>query len=152
MNSLMPLLVQIQLRSRDPGLQAGLAPGGVPTANAGPTVSPADLVAQLAPPNPEADHHAAANMAENLAADSLRTLSAYLETHVGQHHGLDRCVPVVIRAANCFAARDHAQALGLVWEAYRMIASLRMADLELPPPRASSLAEPRAPSAQPLSH
>jgi hypothetical protein len=72
---------------------------------------------------------------EDITADSLRMLSAYLETYAGQHQGLESCVPIVTQAARCFAARDHAQTLGLIWQAYRVITALRAGNPQLPPPR-----------------
>jgi hypothetical protein len=37
---------------------------------------------------------------------------------------------------HCFAAHDYAQAFGMIWQAYRMIAALRAINPQLPPLRA----------------
>lgn len=90
----------------------------------------------LALPNAMLDQQAAVSLVEDMTADSLRTLSTYLETHTGQHAELQGCVGIVTQAAHCFAARDYAQAFGLIWQAYRMLAVLRASNPQLPPLRA----------------
>jgi len=89
-------------------------------------------------PNPALDHRAAENLIGDMIAESLRTLSTYLETNAGRHAGLESCVPIVTQAAHRFAARDYAQAFNLIWLAYRAIETIRAADPRIPPPRAAS--------------
>jgi hypothetical protein len=82
---------------------------------------------------PALDHQAAVNFVSDLTAISLRNLSAYLETYVGTHAGLEICVPIVTQAARSYAARDYAQAFDMIWQAYRVIAAVRASDPQLPP-------------------
>src|SRR5882757_1529618 len=89
-------------------------------------------------PNPALDHRVAENLIGDMIAESLRTLSTYLETNAGRHAGLESCVPIVTQAAHRFAARDYAQAFNLIWLAYRAIETIRAADPRIPPPRAAS--------------
>lgn len=89
-------------------------------------------------PNPALEHQAAENLIGDMIAESLRTLSAYLETNAGRHAGLEGCVPIVTEAAHRFAVRDYAQAFNLIWLAYRTIETIRTADPRIPPPRAAS--------------
>jgi hypothetical protein len=89
-------------------------------------------------PNPALDHQAAENLIGDMIADSLRTLSAYLETNAGRHASLEGCVSIVTQAAHRFAARDYAQAFNLIWLTYRAIEAIRTADPRIPPPRAAS--------------
>ena len=89
-------------------------------------------------PNPALDRQAAESLIGDMIADSLRRLSAYLETNAGLNAGLEGCVPIVTQAARSFAARDYAQAFNLVWLAYRAIETIRAADPRIPPPRAAS--------------
>ena len=170
LGSLMPLLLQIQMQSRDqlfppgplqnpfqPGLgQPGLGQPGLGQPGLGnhfgnmnlgtPNLGSANVGGlNLAAPNPMIDHQAAVNLVEDITADSLRTLSTYLETYASQHQGLESCVPIVTQAAHCFAARDFAQTLDLIWQGYRVITALRAANPQLPPPRAAGVAG--APSA-----
>jgi hypothetical protein len=86
-------------------------------------------------PNPALDQQAAANFVEDMAADSLRTLSAYLDNYAEQYPPLNNCVGLVTQAADCFAARNYAQTFGLIWQAYRLITALRASNPQLPPPR-----------------
>jgi hypothetical protein len=89
-------------------------------------------------PNPALEQRAAENLIGDIIAESLRTLSAYLETNAGLHAGLEGCVPIVTQAAHRFAARDYAQAFNLIWLAYRAIETIRAADPRVPLPRAAS--------------
>lgn len=89
-------------------------------------------------PNPALDHQAAANLIADMIADSLRTLSAYLEANAALYAGLEGCVPVVTLAAHRFAARDYAEAFNHIWLAYRVIETIRAADPRIPPPRSAS--------------
>jgi hypothetical protein len=87
-------------------------------------------------PNPIVDHQAAVSFVEDITADSLRSLSTYLDAHAEHHSELGSCVAVVTQAARCFAVRDYAQAFGLMWQAYRVIAAARLANPQLPALRA----------------
>jgi len=91
-------------------------------------------------PNPALDHQAAVNLVADITADSLRTLSTYLEAHAAQHAGLESCVPIVTQAAHRFAARDYAQAFDLIWLAYRAIETVRAANPQVPPLRTGAQA------------
>jgi len=83
-------------------------------------------------PNPALDRQAAENMIGDMVAESLRSLSAFLEANAAQHAGLENCVPIVTQAAHKFAARDYAQAFDLIWQAYRTIEIIRAADPRVP--------------------
>jgi hypothetical protein len=86
--------------------------------------------------DPVLDQQAAANLVEDMTADLLRTLSAYLDNYAEQYPALNNCVSLVTRAADCFAARDHGQSFGLIWQAYRLITALRASNPQVPAPRA----------------
>jgi hypothetical protein len=90
-------------------------------------------------PNPALDRQAAESLIGDMIAESLRTLSAYLEINAGRHAGLESCIPIVTQAAHRFAVRDYAQAFNLIWLTYRAIETIRTADPRIPPPRAASL-------------
>jgi hypothetical protein len=144
LGSLMPLLQQFQSQTLEPPFQAGPFQAG--PFQAGPFQSgpfqPGPFQAGLGNvliPNPALDHQAAVNLVGDITADSLRNLSAYLEANAGRHAGLENCVPIVTQAARSFAARDYAQAFNLIWLAYRVIATIRAADPQLPPLRAGRL-------------
>lgn len=134
LTNLIPLLQRIQsgpfeqAAALNPG---GLAPGGP---------APASPWTGALINNPAVDQQAAVNLVEDITAESLRTLSLYLETYVGRHPGLEHCVPIVTEAANRFAVRDFAECFGLIWQTYRLITSLRAGNLQLPPPRQSMAA------------
>ena len=98
------------------------------------------------PTNPMLDHQAAVNLVEDITAESLRTLSAWLEAHAGRQPGVETCVPIVTQAAHCFVAHDYAQAFALIWQAYRAIALLRANNPQLPPLRGASEAFASPPS------
>jgi len=83
-------------------------------------------------PNAVLDRQASENMMGDMIAESLRSLSAYLEANATHHAGLDSCIPIVTQAAHSFAARDYAQAFNLIWMAYRTIETIRAADPRLP--------------------
>ncbi len=116
LGSLMPLLLQFQSQTQEQPFQAG----------------------NVVVPNPALDRQAAENLIGDMIAESLRTLSAYLETNAGLHAGLESCVPLVTQAAHRFAARDYAQAFNLIWLTYRAIETIRAADPRIPPPRAAA--------------
>ena len=118
LGSLMPLLLRFQSQTLEQPFQA----------------VPSNFVV----PNPAVDRQAAENMIGDMIAESLRTLSVYLETNAGLYAGLESCVPIVTQAAHRFAARDYAQAFNLIWLAYRTIETIRTADPRIPPPRAAS--------------
>jgi hypothetical protein len=118
LGSLMPLLLRFQSQAPEQPFQA--VPGN------------------FVIPNPALDRQAAENLIGDMIAESLRTLSAYLETNAGLHAGLESCIPIVTQAAHSFAARDYAQAFNLVWLAYRAIETIRAADPRIPPLRAAS--------------
>jgi len=135
LGSLMPLLLRFQSQAfqsqafqphgfqpqiLEPPFQAG--PGNVTVAN------------------PALEHQAAVNLVGDITANSLRTLSRYLEAHAPRHAGLESCVPIVTQAAHRFAARDYAQAFDLIWMAYRAIETIRAADPQVPPLRAGAQA------------
>ena len=118
LGSLMPLLLRFQSQIPEQSFQA--VPGN------------------FAIPNPTLDRQAAENLIGDMLAESLRTLSAYLETNAGLHAGLQGCIPIVTQAAHRFAARDYAEAFNLIWLAYRAIETVRATDPRIPPPRAAS--------------
>ena len=118
LGSLMPLLLRFQSQIPEQSFQA--VPGN------------------FAIPNPTLDRQAAENLIGDMLAESLRTLSAYLETNAALHAGLENCVPVVTQAAHRFAARDYAEAFNLIWLTYREIETIRAADPRVPPPRAAA--------------
>jgi hypothetical protein len=118
LGSLMPLLMRLQSSPLDQPFQHTQFGAPIPA------------------PNPALDQQAAVSFVEDITADSLRALSTFLETQGGRYAGLETCVPIVTRAAQCFAARDYAQAFGLIWEAYRVIAAVRAGNPQLPPVRA----------------
>lgn len=118
LSNLMPLLQRIQSQAFEPS---------------SPFASPEFF---LQSQNPVLDQQAAANLVEDMTADLLGTLSAYLDNHAEQYPALNDCVGLVTQAANCFAARDYAQSFGLIWQAYRLITALRASNPQVPPPRA----------------
>src|ERR1700704_260787 len=116
LGSLMPLLLQFQSQTQEQPFQAG----------------------NVVVPNPALDRQAAENLIGDMIAESLRTLSTYLETNAGLHAGLESCVPIVTQAAHRFAARDYAEAFNLIWLTYRAIETIRAADPRIPLPRAAA--------------
>src|SRR3979490_100884 len=118
LGSLMPLLLHFQSQTLEQPFQAVPGNFGVP--------------------NPALDRQAAENLIGDMIAESLRTLSAYLETNAGRHAGLESCVPIVTQAAHKFAARDYAQAFNLIWLTYRTVEAIRAADPRIPLPRAAA--------------
>jgi hypothetical protein len=91
--------------------------------------------ATAAPPSALLDHQAAVCFVEDITADSLRNLSKYLDEHAEKHAELATCVEIVTQAARSFAMRDYSQALGLIWQGYRVIAAARSNNPQLPPLR-----------------
>jgi hypothetical protein len=118
LGNLMPLLMRLQSQPLEQPFQT--MPGSLPI------------------PNPALDRQAAENMIGDMVAESLRSLSAFLEANAAQHAGLENCVPIVTQAAHRFAARDYAQAFDLIWQAYRTIENIRAVDPRVPWPRRAS--------------
>ena len=116
LGSLMPLLLQFQSQTQEQPFQAG----------------------NVVVPNPALDRQAAESLIGDMIAETLRTLSVYLESNAGLHAGLESCVPIVTQAAHRFAARDYAEAFNLIWLTYRAIETIRAADPRIPPPRAAA--------------
>ena len=112
LNNLMPLLLRLQSQGFEQPFQT--MPGQPPI------------------PNALLDRQASENMMGDMIADSLRSLSTYLEANAAQHAGLESCIPIVTQAAHSFAARDYAQAFNLIWMAYRTLEAVRAADPRLP--------------------
>ena len=140
LGSLMPLLLRFQSQGLQP---QGFQPQDFQPQDFQPqTLEPPFQVGpgNFMVPNPALDHQAAVNLVADITADSLRTLSTYLEAHAARHAGLESCVPIVTQAAHRFAARDYAQAFDLIWLAYRAIETIRAADPQVPPVRAGGQA------------
>ena len=116
LSSLMPLLLHFQSQTQQQPYQAG----------------------NFVVPDPALDRQAAESLIGDMIAESLRTLSAYLEANAGLYASLQSCVPIVTQAAHRFAARDYAQAFNLIWLTYRAIETIRTADPRIPPPRAAA--------------
>lgn len=116
LSGLMPLLLHFQSQTQQQPYQAG----------------------NFVVPDPALDRQAAESLIGDMIAESLRTLSAYLEANAGLYAGLQSCVPIVTQAAHRFAARDYAQAFNLIWLTYRAIETIRTADPRIPPPRAAT--------------
>ena len=131
LGSLMPLLLRFQSQTFQP--QALEQPFQTMQGN-----FQSNLQGNFAAPNPALDRQAAENLIGDMIAESLRTLSTYLETNAGLHAGLESCVPIVTQAAHRFAARDYAEAFNLIWLTYRAIETIRAADPRIPPPRAAA--------------
>lgn len=112
LGNLMPLLMRIQPQASGQPFQ----------------LNPANIMI----PNPILDQQAAVSLVEDITADSLRRLSAYLENYAPRQTGLETCVAIVTQAAQSFAMRDYAYTFDLVWQAYRVIAAARMANPQLP--------------------
>ena len=119
LSNLMPLLLPLQSQGFEQPFRTG--PGTFPM------------------PNPVLDHQAAESMIGDMIAESLRSLSAYLEANAAQHAGLENCVSIVTQAANKFTERDFAQAFNLIYFAYRAIEAARAADPRLPLLRQASI-------------
>src|SRR6266851_4265700 len=129
LGSLMPLLLRFQSQGLpSQGFPSqGFQSQGFPSqgleppfqAGQGNFMAPNFMTPNFLAPNPAIDHQAAVNLVGDITADSLRTLSTYLEAHAARHAGLESCVPIVTQAAHRFAARDYAQAFDLIWLAYR---------------------------------
>jgi hypothetical protein len=116
LSGLMPLLLHFQSQTQQQPYQAG----------------------NFAVPDPALDRQAAESLIGDMIAESLRTLSAYLEANAGLYADLQSCVPIVTQAAHRFAARDYAQAFNLIWLTYRAIETIRTADPRIPPRRAAA--------------
>lgn len=132
LGNLMPLLLRLQPQPLEQPVQG--VPGNVVI------------------PNPVLDQQAAVNLVGDIIADALRNLSTYLETNAGQYSGLESCVPIVTEAAHRFAARDYAQAFNLIWQAYRIITTVRAADPRIPPLRTEGQAQANRSDQTPSVH
>jgi len=131
LGSLMPLLLRFQSQTFQP--QTLEQPFQTMQGN-----FQSNLQGNFAAPNPALDRQAAENLIGDMIAESLRTLSGYLETNAALHAGLESCVPIITQAAHRFAARDYAQAFNLIWLTYRAIETIRAADPQIPLPRAAA--------------
>lgn len=131
LGNLMPLL----LRFQTPGLEQPFLAGA----------------GSFPVPDPALDQQAAVNLVSDITSDSLRNLSAYLETNASRHPALADCVPIVTQATQNFAARDYAQAFNLIWHAYRWIAKIRGSDPQVPPLRSAASTAASSLSAQSAS-
>jgi hypothetical protein len=118
LGNLMPLLMRLQSQPFEQPFQT--TPGSLPI------------------PNPLLDRQAAENMIGDMIAESLRSLSAFLEANAAQHSGLESAVPIVTQAAHTFAARDYPQAFDLIGQAYRTIEIVRAVDPRVPLVRQAS--------------
>ena len=123
LSNLMPLLARMQQQTLQPAAALGL------------NAQPGQGGFMLS--SPALDHQAAVSLVEDITANSLSTLSAYLENNVAQNAELQGCVAIVTQAARSFSAQDYAQAFGLIWEAYRAITMATAANPQLPPLRAA---------------
>jgi hypothetical protein len=112
LGNLMPLLLRIQAQSGEAF---------------GPFAQPDPML-----DNSLIDQRAATNLVEDITAESLRTLSAYLDVYASRFPGLDNCVAIVTQGAHRLKARDYAQAFELIWQAYRIITALRAGNPQLP--------------------
>jgi hypothetical protein len=118
LGNLMPLLMRFQFQVLESPVQAGLGH------------------AQFQQPQfqqPMFDHQAALLLVEDIVAGPLRTLASYLEANAPKNSALGDCVPLVAQAKQSFAARDYAQALNVIWMAYRAITMIRASDPKVPP-------------------
>jgi hypothetical protein len=113
LGNLMPLLMRFQFQVLEPPVQVGLGN------------------TQFAPPM--YDHQAAVLLVEDIVTGPLRTLVSYLEANAPKNPALNDCVPLVAQAKQSFAARDYAQALNVIWMAYRAITMIRASDPKVPP-------------------
>lgn len=118
LRNLMPLLMRFQFQVLDSPVQAG--PGSL-------------HFQQPQFPQLMLDHQAAVVLTEDIVAGPLRTLTSYLEANGSKNSALNDCVPLVTRARQSFAAREYAQALNLIWMAYRAIATIQASDPKVPP-------------------
>jgi hypothetical protein len=124
LGNLMPLLLRLQSQGVEQPFQTMQGP--------------------LPIPNAVLDRQASENMMGDMIAESLRTLSTYLEANAKQHAFLESCIPIVTQAAHGFAARDYAQAFNLIWMAYRTIEAIRATDPHVPLPRRASTDQPQS--------
>ena len=77
---------------------------------------------------------AAVAMVSDMAADSLRRMTSYLDAHAQKFEGLENCAPLVATAAHALAAREYDQFFTLMFDVYRTIAILRHDDPKMPVP------------------
>jgi len=79
------------------------------------------------------DQQASVAMVKDLIADSVVRLSNYLDRQIERQPGLEVCASQVAQAEQCAAHGDVQTAFSLIWQTYRGIVALRMADPTLPP-------------------
>jgi hypothetical protein len=79
------------------------------------------------------DQQASVAMVKDLIADSVARLSGYLDHQTARQPGLETCSSQVAQAEQCAARGDVETAFSLIWQTYRGITALRMADPTLPP-------------------
>jgi hypothetical protein len=132
LNNMMPLLQRIQSQALEQPSQFA-SPNLFSQGLSSPGLFPGLFLENQ---NPVLDQQAAANLVEDMMADSLCTLSAYLDNYAEQYPALNNCIGLVTQAADSFAMRDYAQTFGLIWQAYRLITMLRASHPQLPPPHA----------------
>ena len=95
----------------------------------------APQTSQPGPSSPvSAEAAAAVALVSDMAADSLRRLTAYLDANAGKFAALENCVPLVTTAAHALAARDYARCFTLIFDVYRTLAIVRADDPDLPLP------------------
>jgi hypothetical protein len=82
--------------------------------------------------NPVLDHRAGVTLVENIIADQLSVLTAYIEANAAQVPVLENGKTSVAKAEHCRALGDYAQAFDLVFDCYRAITQLRAANPQLP--------------------
>ena len=87
------------------------------------------------------EQQAAVAFTEDIILDSLRNVSAYLQSNGDRYPGLDTYGGVVEQARRAFDARDYQSALGLILQAYRAITIVRSIRPELPPIRERTQSE-----------
>jgi len=118
LGNLMPLLMRFQFQVLEPPVQAGLS---------------GSQFQQPLFPRPMLDHQAAVLLVEDIVAGPLRTLTSYLEANAAKNSAIGDCVPLVTRAQQSYAAREYAQALNLIWLAYRAITMIQASDPKVQP-------------------
>jgi hypothetical protein len=112
LGNLMPLLMRFQFQAFESPVQGGLGQ--------------ARFSEQMF------DHQAAVLLVEDIVSGPLRTVASYLEGNASKSPALNDCAPLVAQAKQRFAARDYAQALNLIWMAYRAITVIRASDPKVP--------------------
>jgi hypothetical protein len=78
------------------------------------------------------DHQAAVAFTDDIIAEALRNVTAYVQEHERRNKALEPFGDVITQAKQAFAARDYARALALILQVYRGVAALRAVNAELP--------------------